>query len=232
MGQTPLGVRTPRDGICTPLLWSSLWHNRTGLDPDICSESVARFLELFCLKRATFLKKLEGEVRPTGQLTAVRHPSRPAEPLQARVDDAMSESDSAVLARASGSDIDAVRLAGEVRSVAADLLEGGSLSSSIQGQSPRGEEDTQHVCEILIERLNHDVTWIFSIFWPSHALQSMSSSRGLSVGGRLSIQRVPGARALAAVFAGVQGQAWEREGRCNRERGERDACRSAQFESP
>ena len=125
--------------------------------------SVARFLELFGLKRAPFLKKLEGEVRPTGQLTAVRRSSRQAKPLQARVDDAMSESDSVVVARASGSDIDAVRLAGDVRSAAADLSEGGSLSLSIQGQSPHGEEDTQHVCEILIERLNHGGSrWILS----------------------------------------------------------------------
>src|ERR1039457_3662650 len=86
--------------------------------------SVARFLELFGLKRAPFLKKLEGEVRPTGQLTAVRRSSRQAKPLQARVDDAMSESDSVVVARASGSDIDSVGLAGNVGSAAANLSKG------------------------------------------------------------------------------------------------------------
>jgi hypothetical protein len=125
--------------------------------------ALARFRELFSLKRTSSMKKLRGNLGPTGQLAAVRQSPQHIQPLQVSASDAVSLSDSMMAARASGSQIDAVRLATDARSVAADLLGDGSVESSIQGQSPRGEEDTRRVCEILIERLNQDgKRWVLS----------------------------------------------------------------------
>jgi hypothetical protein len=72
---------------------------------------LARFLQLLFPKCPTSAKGLAGKIAPEGQLVAVRyHSAQPIELQQVSVSDAMSPSDSMIAARATGSQIDAVRL--------------------------------------------------------------------------------------------------------------------------